>query len=247
MNSILRSIGIVAAALLSATSARAATLYASDSNGTIWTIDTGTFAVTSVGMTGAGGMTDLAFHNGQLYGVNAAKLYTIDMATGTASLVGATVGVSLNALATGPDGKLYGASNSTTGLYTVNPATGATSLVGSSGVYTAGDVASANGKLYFAGTNNSLYTLDTATGAATLAGNMGFQSVFGLAFAGGVMYGLDLAGDLLQIDLATGAASRLATTHINGWGLTAVPLPSALWLFGSAAFGALARPRRRRA
>jgi hypothetical protein len=95
-----------------------------------------------VGPTGYGPISGLAFdiHNGVMYGVagggiTTTNFYTIDLATGTASVVGST-GILMGGLQFGFDGKLYAASAGTVApgnLYVIDPTTGVATLVGPTG------------------------------------------------------------------------------------------------------------------
>jgi hypothetical protein len=93
-----------------------------------------------VGPTGVGPLSGLAYdkRSGVLYAVNAggalSSLYTIDLTTGAATLVGAT-GIIAGSLEFGPDGRLYaGGGNANAGnLYVIDPRTAASTLVGPTG------------------------------------------------------------------------------------------------------------------
>jgi hypothetical protein len=65
----------------------------------------------------------------------AANLYTINLTTGVATVVGSTGNTGAGSLQFGPDGNLYAGGDSNDGghLYRVNKVTAAATLVGSSG------------------------------------------------------------------------------------------------------------------
>jgi hypothetical protein len=100
------------------------------------------FAGTSVivGPTGVGPISGLAWDGaaGLMYGIAGgpapANLYTIDLGTGAATLVGST-GFQAGSLEFGPDGALYGGGTGTSSgsLFRIDPATGASTLVGATG------------------------------------------------------------------------------------------------------------------
>jgi len=117
-------------------------------------------------------------------GTPANGLYTIDPATGAATLVGDT-GESITGLDFHPDtGVLYGTTtpNSNTGssLITIDPTSGAVSVIGPHGVDEAmTDLTFApDGTLYgwAEASSDDVVTIDITTGAATLVGEAGVNS-----------------------------------------------------------------------
>ena len=167
-----------------------------------------------------------AHPSGTLYGIDATALYTIDGATGAATVVAPlTPPTFINALAFDKDGNLYGASGNN--IYTINTQTGAVILVGAmgSGFGSSGDIAFApNGALYgsvFAplSANNVLVQINPATGAATRvlpkakngSTDLGSPNVFGLAFVGGKLYGLTNSAPAGHPECAGGAVLRIDT------------------------------------
>jgi hypothetical protein len=129
-------------------------------------------------------LTNSAGATGQLYSCNA-------FVSNGCVLVGG-LDHSMDGIAFGLDGTLYGLSQSPAGtaqpfLYTINTTTGATTLVGSTGLTgnSAGGLAvDPNTGVLYAAVNTSLYTINTTTGAATLVGNTGFSDISGIAFEG---------------------------------------------------------------
>lgn len=116
-------------------------------------------------------------------------LYRFDLSTGTSTLVAHTV-PTLESLAFGPNGTLYGLGKLDGNLYTINPTTGATTLVGNTGVAVGSPVGALNfdsrGTLY-ASLDDVLYTLNKANGLATPVNSdptasVGFSSISGIAF-----------------------------------------------------------------
>lgn len=132
------------------------------------------------------------------------RLGTVDMATGTTSLIG-VMGQQMTDLAFSPAGVLYGTTFGQ--LFTIDTSTGATTLIGTHNTNINSLVFGQDGTLY--GGSNVLYTLNTANGAATAVGNMGASSSGDLAFVGGKLYLSSTAGNdsLRLIDTATGAGS----------------------------------------
>lgn len=136
-------------------------------------------------------------------GVASSQLYTIDPATGHASLVGpiATGGpVCISDIAVAPDGLLYGLDIYNDALVAIDKTTGTAAPIGSIGfdaIYTNSiDFDDATGVLYLAAyqmqapANGGIYTLDLVTGAATriapfptLPDNYGYTLLNALAIA----------------------------------------------------------------
>jgi hypothetical protein len=141
-----------------------------------------------------------------------AQLATVDVATGTTSLIGST-GIALTDIAFSPTGDLYGISFSS--LYTVNSSTGATTLVGGLGSVSGTAnalVFGSDGTLYMAG--SSLYSVNTLTGAASAIGSIGFPSGGDLAFIGGDLFMASNGNQLIDVDPATGAGTLIGNLGV---------------------------------
>lgn len=134
------------------------------------------------------------------------QIGTVDVATGTATLVGPS-GVVLTDIAFDPSGNLWGITF--TNLYSIDKTTGAATNVGSLGLNGANALVFAtDGTLYTAAFNtNNLYTVNTSTGAATSLGSIGFSSAGDLAFNGGDLYLSSGSSELIRINLANLALS----------------------------------------
>jgi len=95
---------------------------------------------TNIGLTGVGPIAGLAFDvcTSTMYGIaggpGPANLYTINLGSGIANLVG-TTSMQAGSLQFGPDGQLYagGTGPDTGNLFRINPSNGASTLVGSTG------------------------------------------------------------------------------------------------------------------
>ena len=122
----------------------------------------------------------------------AGKLYSVDVATGSASTIGSTgltlTGSIFMGLSTGSP-TLYLTLSSTPSspalLYSINTINGAATLIGNTGVVDLGAMAFENGVLY-AGSGSasgpwSIYSLNTSTGLATLVTTTSSGSFWGLA------------------------------------------------------------------
>lgn len=249
------------------------TLYAVDARGMLYSLNTGTQAVASIGSlgfvppgTGLGGAyAGLDFNpvNNLLYvsSVSTGNIYTVNTATAATTLV-TTVssphpGVTQN-LAFSPSGVLYGSES--VQLYTINLGTGAATATGSVR-YPPDDNGLAfapNGILYGVGgpLPETLYTINPTTNAVTYI-SASTPCWVGLTFAvDGNLYctGRDLnnrAGLLYQLNPATGVATFLFDTQLdiadlaNG-AATPVPEPATLIMFGAGLLGVAAIRRRNR-
>lgn len=184
-----------------------------DSN-TLITIDpvTGLGTSTGVTVTGIDNSPDMAFAaDGTLYVWNdpsADDLYTVDLMTGVATLVGesgistAALGLDINSA-----GTIFAKSG--TAVYTIDPTTGAaTFLVSITGAdpgnALAFDAADTLYTLERAGGDSLIYTIDLTTGVATLVGATGVSNLAALAFLLSVIMNLDqqYVGPIIQQVLA---------------------------------------------
>lgn len=130
-------------------------------------------------------------------------LGTVDVATGTATVVG-QMPVTMTDIAFDPSGNLWGITF--TQLYQINPTTAAATLVGNLGTSANSLVFGADGTLYTA--NSSLFTVNTSTGAASLIGGGGrYGSSGDLAFIGGNLYLSSVGDNLFAINTATGVGT----------------------------------------
>lgn len=148
------------------------------------------------------------------------NLGTVDVSTGTATLVGA-MGATMTDVAFDPSGNLYGITFS--GLYSINSTTGASSYIGSLGTSGANALVFGSGGTLYAAANNTtgLYTINLGTGAATSIGNTGYNSAGDLAFHGGAFYLASTTNQLISIDLSSGGAGTAigAFGYSNVYGL----------------------------
>ncbi len=142
------------------------------------------------------------------------QLYSIDLATGVATAIGAVGFTDVEGLTFQPGtGVLFGVDDISDQLITIDLATGAGTAVGSLGVtFTDMGLAfDAAGNLWMAtDIPETFYSIDPLTGAATAVGAQG-QRVTGLAADGLTLYGLggDRANNLVEIDPTTGAATSI--------------------------------------
>jgi hypothetical protein len=253
----------IAASLLIGTASASPILWVGDSSGRLGQVDVATGNVTLVGNMGSV-MTDIAFDSsGNLFGITFGSLYSINTATAASTFIGNhALGGSKNSLVFGSDDTLYAANTS---LYSLNIGTGASTLIGNGGTSysSSGDLAFIGDDLFLSSTGgvggDKLVELNENNGTGTNVGNIGLFSVFGLATDNNIdLYGV--AGvSVYNIDTGNGAATLL--TSFNGQGLVGafgsaffeesgamspVPVPAAVWLFGTALIGFIGFSRRRK-
>lgn len=251
--------GTVALAL--STTAFAQSLVAIDSSRVLSRIDRTTGAktpfrtVTSNASTTAGLAYD--FVNNVLYLTSTGNdsVFTLDVNTGTATLIGAYGDSTIVMHGLEYDlstGTLYGASGSTNNnFYSINTSTGAATLIGPTGLTSFNNlcyhVPSDTMYLTNSGTD-SWYTVDRTTGAATLVGALGagVSNPNGLAYdlTTDTIYMVDNSQDnLYTIDRLTGAATLIGSTGSgNLLGLVILPPTGTYTIFGSGCAGTLGVP-----
>jgi hypothetical protein len=146
------------------------------------------------------------------------NLYTINVATGAPTLVGAITGTTLPIdIAVSPTGQMYTVDISNDSLYSVNKATGAATLIGATGIaanFAQGmDFDDSTGTLYWAsysgGGVNSFVSVNLATGATTAVGAFTNREVDAVAFAESA------GGGPTPTATATGQATATATATVT--------------------------------
>lgn len=202
-------------------------IVAIDSSRAYYEIDVATGAKTQLGTAtaNAGTTGGLAVGPGNLVFLTSTgndSLYTLDLLTGTATLVGpyGDAAIVMHGLEYVPStNTLYGASSHNGGLYVISQATGAATLVGVTGLASFTNLGwnPATGVMYATNSGtDSLYTVDLATGAATLVGALGGPTnPNGLAFHPllGTLFLVDNSTDTFySINTSTGAATAVGST-----------------------------------
>lgn len=131
------------------------------------------------------------------------RLGTVDIATGTVTILGTMGSDVMTDIAFDPMGNLFGLSFGN--LYRIDPFTAAVTLIGAHGIPGGNAlVFGTDGTLYGAGAfTTGLYTLSTTTGSSTLLGDIGFASAGDLAFNGGTnsLFLSATTNQLVAIDL----------------------------------------------
>lgn len=192
---------LITAALATLTgSAFAGTLYTIDeATDTLQTIDLSTNTFTNVGSLGVGfNFGDLAYDSstGTMFMVDGwggtfntghiSQLYSVNLATGAATLIGSTGLTSVMGLAYNPmTGKLYGTRSTIgTGLYEIDKATGAATFLSAQTDLDGLTYVGSTGQMigYRAGGNSPFYNLNDTSNAGVFLGEAGFMNNGGIAW-----------------------------------------------------------------
>jgi hypothetical protein len=250
-------LAIVGLGLCLAGLSQAGTLYGTDTQSNLYTIDTTTAAATLIGNHGLF-LESLAFDGTNLYGASSSGiLYSINTSTAAATAIGDT-GLGNVESMDFSGGLLFAfdfAPQPT--LFTLDTTTGAASSFVQSDTVTGSVRAFAfNPSSTVALMATDLPSSQTLhgmvpSGATTQIGFLGDEGVYGMDFVGADLFGLGGGGQLWQIDSATGSKSLIGNTGGNFWldATTAnnpVPEPATMAAMGLG-LAALARRRRKSA
>lgn len=233
-----------------------------EANSQVYSVNPDTGASAFLGRAGVE-LTDLAFApDGRLFGVSLADLFSLNPATGAATLIGsfATTTSTMVGLTFGPAGLLYGVDQSG-GLYTIDPASGHATLQFFTPFTYVGDVASSSGGLFYAtalGSGGShLIQINSGTHSASDLGLIASgQSIPGIDFdQTGRLIAFAVSGNVYAIPnfSSSGTGVFLSDTGVAAAGATdipeapsAVPEPSSATLIVLGAVGVLWASRKRR-
>lgn len=219
------------------------------SGGTLYRMDANTLAAVAIGpMAGIGtqSLTDLAIDkDDRMVGITLDKLYSIDPATGAATLIkdlsqSARGFTSLSFVPdpNDPAADILVSANDQGDVFQIDQATGNATKIGSYGmsglgkVISSGDLIGVRGFGIYAtvdvGTepNDYLAKIDPANGwkATPLGTATQYDDIFGLGFWGGKIYGfVDKGptagtGAMIQIDPNTGISTDLSTSGVRWFG-----------------------------
>jgi hypothetical protein len=181
-------LGITSVTLNGIASASSTLLYGLRDDGlTLGTVNTSNGAFTALGsLTGLGTSTlfNLAFINGDLYGIDdsiSTRLYRINTTTLTATLVGSGFGTSVDGgIAQGPGASAYGInSTSPNPFFSINTTAGTATQISASTGFAASTFALAytGGVMYgISASSGNIRTINLATGAGTAAGSVNTAS-----------------------------------------------------------------------
>ncbi len=207
---------------------------------TLYTVDPNTFDLTTIGDFGVtDDITDLAIDpDGHLVAISYTGLYSVDFASGHATLIADKIFTDMNALAYLSDGRLLSA-DIEGNVYQLTLSGGAPTVT-SLGAYgnsrtTAGDLVSVDDGTLWGLTNggsssdsdNGLMIVNNVDGHGTDLGATGFGKLWGSAYSNGRIVAFSSTGQVVGIDPSTGAGTLL-TTHAGKSFLGAASAPAVL-------------------
>lgn len=164
-------------------------------------------------------------------GTNAKKLFSIDPATGDATIIG-NLGTanSMTDITCSSGGQLYGWLAGGGGLHSINKLTGAATPIGTENIFSGG-LAFVGSTLYYIeqSNGNPIYTVNTSTGVATSTGVTRSGNPFGvegMEYHNGVLYAGGANSYYSSINLATGNGPdfiQINTSDVQAF--VSIPIP----------------------
>lgn len=228
------------------------------SNSQLWLVDPDTGSQNLVGNTGVANLTDLALaSNGDLLAVSLNQLYSVNPVNAESTAIGALANTSrMVGLDFAGDGLLYGVEQQATGgFFQIDAGTGEATLLFNTGFSYAGDVAHYRDTIFYAtavfSDGSHLIEIDSNANSAIDRGLIAAgQDSPGLDFdTTGRLIAFSTSGNsyLIPDFASSGAGGLLSTTSIlmAGATTTPIPIPPAVWLFGSGLLGLVGVARRR--
>jgi hypothetical protein len=205
---------------------QAHTLFAiNESIGHLERIDPATLVVTDIGPLGVPyAFGDCMFNpsDSKLYMVDGRGnfgLYTIDLATGHASLVGLHGFSAMEAIAFHPPtGTIFGMSIDVLDWFSISATTGRATVIGPIGSNFQGMAWDSTRNMMVGFNGSQVFSINVATGAMTFLASTGFVSDFGMTYDPVIdrFWVVDFTGRILQLDPNNGYASTVVTTRPGG-------------------------------
>lgn len=209
------------------------------------TVDIGPFG----SALGTASMTDIAVDkNNKATGISLSKIWQVDVATGTATMLNTVSQSGLTSLSFIPtnlsdpnSSEILVAADVKGDVIQIDPTNGSTTIVGNYGmsngkpIVSSGDIVAVRGAGIYAtvnvgdgaalSNNDNLAKIDPVTWKATIIGNdLGSDKVFGLGYWGGKLYGFvdkgnnPTMGAIIEIDPTTAAVTPVSSGAIEWFG-----------------------------
>jgi hypothetical protein len=210
-------------------------VYAHTGN-TLYRVDSMALTTVEVGpLTGIGteSLTDLAVDkNANMVGITLSKLYAVDAATGSATLIkdlsqSASGFTSLSYIPTDlsdpNSADILVSANDQGAVYQIDPTSGSAAMIGSYGSDASGNKIVSSGDLIGVRNLGIYATVDvgkqagdylaqinpTTWKATPIGTGTGFDNIFGLGFWAGTVYGFTNKGQMITIDIHTGVGTMV--------------------------------------